>query len=106
MTIKEAINVLQIQDWEIIYLTDNDTEPNIYKQCPSYSVKEIRNTFDMSKIEVVKIYTNHYMYSADINWRFCVKTKICKANEPLIEEFKKRYIWAAEEKKTDRRIYK
>lgn len=75
MTLKEFINIFDMEDNEIIHLTDNNTNPQIYRNAPYYSIKDIRNKFDIRKIEVVKVETHHYLYETDICYRLTVKIK-------------------------------
>lgn len=93
MTLKEFINIFDISDSEILYLTDNNTDKIIYQNCPHYSVKEIRKLFDIKQIEIVKVTNKHFIYETDDTYRLTIKVKETKANKKLINELKKRYEW-------------
>lgn len=68
VTLKQAIRLLDLDDNEIIYICKEHHQ--IFAS--SYSIREIRNKFDMKHTIVKKIYPNHFMYSGDLCWEFIV----------------------------------
>ena len=68
ITLKQAIQLLDLSDDEVIFMCKEHHQ----SFASSYSVKEIRNKFDMKNIMVKKIYPNHFIYSGDLDWEFII----------------------------------
>ena len=68
ITLKQAVNILSLKDSDIVYICKKHCEPF----AKSYSIKEIRNKFDMKNIMVKKIYTYHFLFSEDLCWEFII----------------------------------
>ena len=68
ITLKQAIQLLDLNDDEIIYIC----KKHYQSFADSYSVRDIRNKFDMKNTIVKKIYPNHFAYSADLDWEFII----------------------------------
>lgn len=70
VTLKQAIKLLDMREDEIIYLRSPRQDKPPYLR---YSVKQIKEKFDMKHTYVSKINPYHYLYSSDINWEFTIK---------------------------------
>ena len=68
ITLKQAIRLLDLGDDEIIYICKEHHQ----SFASSYSVREIRNKFDMKHTMIKKIYPNHFAYSGDLEWEFII----------------------------------
>ncbi len=68
ITLKQAIKLLNLQDDDFVYFCKKHCEPF----APFYSVKEIKNKFDMKKTMVKKIYPYHFICSGDLDWEFII----------------------------------
>lgn len=68
ITLKQAIKLLGLEDNDRVFLCEKHCETF----ADSYSIKEIRNKFDMKKIMVKRIYPNHYIFSGDLDWEFII----------------------------------
>lgn len=68
ITLKQAIKLLDLDDDEIVYICKEHHQP--FASC--YSVREIRNKFDMKNTIVKKIYPNHFVYTGDLDWEFII----------------------------------
>ena len=69
ITLKQAIKLLNLSDDDIIYFCHKHHE----RFAPSYTVKEIREKFDMKNTNVKNIYPYHFRYDNDISWEFIIK---------------------------------
>ena len=68
ITLKQAIKLLDLKDDDFVYICKEHHQ----SFAPFYSVKEIRNKFDMKHTKVKKIYANHFVYSPDLDWEFII----------------------------------
>lgn len=68
ITLKQAINLLSLDDDERVFICKEHQQ--LFAN--SYSIKEIRNKFDMKNTIVKKIYPNHFRYSDDLDWEFII----------------------------------
>ena len=71
ITLKQAIKLLDLDNNDIVYLC--------FKHCesfaPFYTVRQIKNKFDMKKIKVKKIYPNHFIFSDGQDWEFIISER-------------------------------
>ena len=68
ITLKKAIKLLSLKDDDIIFMCKEHHQP----LAKFYTIKEIRNKFDMKNTMVKKIYPNHFRYSNDLSWEFII----------------------------------
>lgn len=69
MNLLHAIRLLNLSDNTIVHLAKRAEQ----SEAPMYSVKELRQRFDLRKIEVRKINPWHYRYSGSVNWEFVIE---------------------------------
>ena len=69
ITLKQAIKLLSLDDSDIVYICKKHHQ----SFADHYSVREIRNKFDMKNTIVKKIYPNHFVYSGDLDWEFIIQ---------------------------------
>ena len=68
ITLKQAIKILGLDDNDFIYLCKEHCEAF----APYYTVKQIKNKFDMKNTKVKKIYPYHFRYSNELEWEFII----------------------------------
>ena len=61
ITLKQAIDVLDLKDNDMVYLVKERFE----HFAPLVTVKQIREKYDMQRTKVLKIYPYHFQYDAD-----------------------------------------
>lgn len=69
ITLKQAINLLDLSDDDMIFIC----REHLDSLAPKLTVKQIREKYDMKKIEIVKIYPYHYRYSDSFDWELIIK---------------------------------
>ena len=68
ITLKQAIKLLDLTDDDAVYLCKQRHQSFATR----YTIKEIRNKFDMKNTIVKKIYPNHFFYDPDLDWEFII----------------------------------
>lgn len=69
ITLKQAIKLLDLHDDDIVYFCKFHCQT----LAKYYSVKEIRNKFDMKRVMVKRIYPHHFWCDPDLSWEFIIQ---------------------------------
>lgn len=68
ITLKQAIQLLDLKDNDAVYICRRHCETG----APFYSIRQIKNKFDMKNTMVKKIYPYHFFYNGELNWEFVI----------------------------------
>lgn len=69
VTLKEAINLLDLRDQDMIYLAKERFD----HFAEFMTIRKIRDKYDMKRTMVLKIYPYHFQYADDHNYELIIR---------------------------------